>query len=460
MLRRFPPVLLAIALAVGCASSSKLSKKSEEKLASGDAWRAWGLAIRALDKEPGNPRARDAATRAGSAIAQDWQRRIHALAEVDSLNAAEEVLKLAEFRVHAARYATIPVGPEWPNEERTLRRAAARAHYQLGLDAANAGRPKKAYSEFSTALRFDNAYRDAAKRAARAQSDALTRVAVIPFRATSSDPTFGAQVAQAWQDDLVQSLGQEEAPFTRILGAEAIKRAMTVADLEGLSREEAIRFGRRMGAERVVWGSVGPVRSTTRLDLFKDSVARRVVARDPEGHESVSWVDVPIEVVARVRDVTAGVDYEVIETTGGASLVHRHFDRSTSARVVWTSYQPEGDLGSYVLVSETARAAHPDRAREVETRWKTVCGDAVTLTQVLEARRKAGPYSPGHYAREALPRFAAGAAFVFLEDLPPADDLALAALSRGTAPLRDDLLRLDALDDADLGVSLPDASSR
>jgi hypothetical protein len=460
MLRKIPPVLLAIALAVGCASSSKLSKKSEEKLASGDAWRAWELATRALDKEPGNPRAREAATAAGAAIVQDWQRRIHALAEVDSLHGAEEVLKLAEFRLHAARYATIPVGPEWPAEERTLRRAAARVHYQRGVDAANAGRPKKAYTEFSDALRFDSAYRDAAKRADRAQAEALTRVAVVPFRAPSSDATFGANVAQAWQDDLTQSLGQEEAPFTRILGADAIKRSMTVADLEGLTREEAIRFGRKMGAERVVWGSVGPVRSTTRLDLFRDSVARRVVVHDEEGHERVTWIEVPIEVVARVRDVTAGVDYEVIETAGGSSLVHRHLDRSTSARVVWTSYQPEGDLGSYVLVSETVRAAHPDRAREVETRWKAVCGDAVTLTQVLEARRKAGPYSSGHYAREALPRFAAGAAFVFLEDLPPAEDLALTALSRSAAPLRDDLLRLDSLDDADLGVSLPDASSR
>src|SRR5262249_24239709 len=206
MSRTILPVLLVIALAAGCASSSKLSKKSEEKLASGDAWRAWDLATKALDKEPGNPRAREAATKAGAAIAQEWQRKIHALAEVDSLSAAEEVLKLADFRAQAARYATIPVGADWPSEGRTLRPAAPRAHYQSGLDAANSGRPKKAYFEFTDALRFDTMYRDADKRAAREQNEALTRVALVPFRTTSTDPSMGAQVAQAWQDDLVQGL--------------------------------------------------------------------------------------------------------------------------------------------------------------------------------------------------------------------------------------------------------------
>ena len=64
------------------------------------------------------------------------------------------------------------------------------------------------------------------------------------------------------------------------------------------------------------------------------------------------------------------------------------------------------------------------------------------------------------YVREALPRFVAGAAFVFLEDLPPAEDLALTTLSRGSAPLQDDLLRLDDIDDVDLYADKPDATSR
>lgn len=448
MFRRLLPFALAAALAAGCAGSAKLSQKSEEKLASGDAWKAWQLATRALDKEPGNPRAQSAATAAGTAIVQDWQRKIRALAELDTLNAAEEALRLAEFRLNAARYATVPAGAGWPAEESALRRAAARVHYQRGQEAAASKRPKKACTEFSEAARYVNDYRDVGRRIDRTLSEALTRVVVAPFRTSSVDPAMGAQVAQAWQDDLAEALAPPAAQFTRVLGADAIRRSMTLSELEDLSRNDAIRLGRRLGAQRVVWGTIGNVKSSTSFHLFHDTVARRVVDRDREGHEVVRWVDVPIEVVARVRDVTAGADYEIIETTSGTTVTRRHVDRSTSARVVWTSYQPEGDPASYSLVSETVRASQPDRARDVEKRWASVCGAATTLAQVLEARRKSG--SSGRYAREALPRFASGAAFVFLEDLPPATDLALAALERGSGPLRDDLLRLDPVDDVDL----------
>ncbi|TMQ66288.1 MAG: hypothetical protein E6K79_02745 [Candidatus Eisenbacteria bacterium] len=459
MLRRLAPFLLAIPILINsCSGPSKLTEKSEQKLAGGDAWRAWQLATRALDKEPGNPRSRAAATAAGTAIAQEWQRRIHSLAETDSLKAAAQVLDLTEFRENASRYATIPMGAEWPAEERTLRQMAARTHFQRGREAADSGRPKRAYSEFTEAELYVSDYRDVAKRADKALGQALTSVAVVPFRARSAEPSLGIQVAQAWRDNLVQGLAPPAARFTRILGGDAIERTMTLSELEDVTREEAVRLGNEMGANRVVWGSIGAVKSSTRLNLFKDTVCRRVMARDADGHESAHWVDVPIEVVARVRDVTVGVDYEVIAIRSGATIARRHVDRSTSARVVWTSYQPEGDPASYSLVSETVRSADPNRARDVETRWKSVCGDATTLVQVLEARRSAG--SSGHYVREALPRFVAGAAFVFLEDLPPAEDLALTTLSRGSAPLQDDLLRLDDIDDVDLYADKPDATSR
>jgi hypothetical protein len=450
MIRRSFLVFAAFAFLVGCASSSKLSEKSEKKLAGGNAWQAWQLATRALDKEPGNPRARMAATAAGASIVEEWQRKIRALAQVDSLDAAEEALKLNDFRAGAARYATLPVGSGWPAEEQTLRATAARAHYERGLDAAATRRPKRACDEFNESERFVPGYRDAAKRADRALGDALTRVAVLPFRAHTSDASIGIQVARAWRDDLVEDLAPPAARFTRVLGGNAADRDLRVSELESLSREEAVRLGRIRGAQRVVWGSIGDVRSSTKLHLFRDTVVRRVVEKDAQGNERVRWRDVPIEVVARVRDVTVDVEYEVIETANGTSLARRWFDRSTSARVVWTSDDLEGDPASYFLVSEEVRASNPDRVRDVEKRWASVCGNATTLAQVIDARRKTGPKA--RYARESLPKFVAGTAFVFLEDLPPAEDLALSALSLVSGPLRDDLLRLDPIDDPDLGV--------
>jgi len=451
MIRRISTIVLVTALAVGCASTSKLTEKSEKKLAAGNAWDAWRLATRALDKEPGNPAARDAATAAGASITEEWQRRIRALAEVDSLDAAEQALELAEFRADAAHYATIPVGAGWPGEDRALRETAARFHYQKAEDAAESGRPKKACAEYLEAARYVRDYRDVTERADDALAKALTRVAVVPFRSRARDASFGVQVSQAWRDHLAQSMMPPAAAFTRVLGGNTIDRSVSLADLEDLSRRDAIRLGRKAGAERVVWGSIGKVESSTRLNVFEDKVARKIVETDKQGRRTARWEEIPIEVVARVRDVTVGVDYEIISTESGATLAQRHVDRSTSARVVWTSHQPAGDPDTYSLVSETVRRSDPKRAREVESRWHSICGAHTTLTQVLAARRSTR--SSGRYAREALPRFAAGAAFVFLEELPPAEDLALTVLADGYAPLQNDLLRLDPIDDVDLGMA-------
>jgi hypothetical protein len=457
MLRRIAPLVPALLLVIGCAGPAKLTQRSGEKLAQGDVWKAWQLATRALDKSPGNPQAREAATAAGAAIAQDWERRIHALADLDSVRAAEQVLEFAEFRANAAHYATIPVGATWPGEELALRSTAAHIHYVNGTEAMAAKRPKRAWGEFHETERFVPGYRDAAKLADKAFNRGLTRVALVPFRASSDHVDLAAQVAENWRGDLVQQLGKS-ASFTRMMGGDEIDRTMTVSQLGYVSRDDAVRLGRKAGAQRVVWGSIGEVKSQTRLQLFKDVVARRITLQDSEGHSVTRWVDVPIEVVARIRDVTVPVEYEVISTTDGASLTHQRLERSQSARVVWTSYQPEGEIGSYSLVSETARSANPDRCRDIETRWKTVCGDGVTLAQVLEARRNTR--DDGRYRHDSLPRFIAGAAFVFLTDLPPAEDLAFAALARSSSLLRDDLMRLDAVDDVDLGVTVTSSDSR
>ena len=443
-------VVLAL-VAPSCAGPTKLAERSEQKLAGGDIWRAWQLATRALDREPMNPRAKHAAATAGEVISEDWQRRIHALAQVDSLRAAQQVLEFADFRAHAATYTDIAVAPMWPADEHALRRAAASNHYLHGKQALAAHRPKLAFDAFHDSERFLAGYRDAAHLADGAFEQALTRVAVLPFAYAGKDAGFGREVGDQWRDALMQALAPPHARFTRVLGADAVDARMTVAQLGHVSREEAVRIGRKSGAQRVVWGSVGPVSSDTHVQLFRDTIARRIAQKGEDGQVSVHWVEVPIEVVARVRDVQVDVDYEVISTLDGTSLAHQHVPQTTRARVVWTSYAPEGDVGNYALVSEAVRTGNPERTKDIETRWKSVCGETTTLQQVLSARRETRG-EPG-YDRGSLGRFMAGAAFVFLQELPPAQDLALAAVKRGWQPLLNDLTRLDAVDDVDLGAS-------
>jgi len=451
MLRRLMLALLAVAFVAGCAGPTKLAEKSEQKLSNGDVWRAWQLATRALDREPMNPKAKEAAAAAGRMIADEWQRKIAAMAPIDSVQAAEQVLEFTQFRTNAINYTTIAVTPSWSDQERTLRMAAARSHYLQAMEAKAAHRPKAAFAHFHEIEHFVSNYKDAVQQADRTYQQALTDVAVLPL-ASGSDPGFGTEVSQRWRDALAKDMAPPQAQFTRIMGADAITSRMSVAQLGRLSREDAVKLGRKAGAERVVWGSLGNVKSETQLQFFRDVVAHKVVQKDDQGHDIVRWVDVPIEVVSRVRDVSVDVDYEVIATVDGTSLSHEHGPRSSRARVVWTSFVPDGDVSSYALVSEAVRTQNPDRAKDVETRWKNVCGDATTLQQVLSARRES--HGDQGYDRGTIGRFVTGTAFVFMQERPPAQDLALAALCNGWQPLEKELTRLDGMDDVDLGVAL------
>ena len=81
-----------------------------------------------------------------------------------------------------------------------------------------------------------------------------------------------------------------------------------------------------------------------------------------------------------------------------------------------------------------------------------MCGESTTLQQVLGARRETRGGGTSE-TRGSVARILAGAAFVFLEELPSAPELALAAVKNGWQPLLNDLARMDAVDDVDLGAS-------
>lgn len=452
MTRRLLSALLVAIVAAGCAGPNKLAEKSQRELAEGDVWKAWQLATRALDREPMNPRARAAAQSTFGVISTDWQRRIHSLAGVDSLRGAEQVLEFSEFRSNAVNYVNVDVPETWASEERVIRRAAARHFYQQGKLASGSDRPKAAFTCYHECERYVTGYRDAQQLAAAAYERALTRVAVLPFSGGGSGLS-GREVSERWRDALAREMTPENTRFTRILGADAITSRMTVAQLSGLSRDEALRLGRKSGAQRVVWGTLGPVKSETSLQFFRDRVARRVVVKAADGSETTRWAEIPIEVVARVRDVAVDVNVEVISTHDGTSLTRDRATRATRARVLWTNYVPDGDVTHYALVSEVVRQSDPARVKDVETRWKAVCGES-TLQQVLSARRETrgnGGYEPG-----LLARIATGTALVFLQELPPAQELAMAAVANGWQPLQRELARLDGMDDVDLGVALGD----
>jgi hypothetical protein len=250
-------------------------------------------------------------------------------------------------------------------------------------------------------------------------------------------PASARDVAASWRGDCAEHI-ITKTYFTQILPSEDVERAMSVSSLASIGREEAVRLGRKARADRVVWGSIGQTEAKNSFQIFADVVWHKVTYTDHDGNRTTRWVEVPLEVVARTRTVKVNCDYEVISTRGGATLARRAEPRTIMARVVWTSYAPVGNCADYSLVSEEIRNGDPERAKRVEAKWSAVVGAGTTLSQVLDAKRTSSNASTDH--RQVLARFAAGAAFVFLEDLPPNEELAMAALQGGWQSVYDDLV--------------------
>jgi len=439
--------VLAVMSGLGCAGPDKLAQKSNSKLAEGDVWNAWHLATRALDKAPANAHARAAAAAAAASISEDWERRITALAAVDSSAGAEEVLKFVDFRTSAIPYTTVHLSDAWMADEARLRQGAAQRHYADGIAAAKARRPKKAYAQFMETERFVADYRDVAQRADAALRQATTRVAVLPLQSTLGDVNLGRGIASEWSASLTEHLPAGDY-FTRVLPADAVERAMSVADLGRTTRADAIRLGTKLGADRVVWGSIGPVDSKADIHFFQRTIWHLASGKDAAGHTTSSWLEVPIQVVSRTRTVSVDLAYEVISTHGGTTLAREHGARSINARAVWTAYVPDGGPESYALVTDEMRRTNPDRCQQIESEWASVVGAGTTLAQVLEAKRTGARQSAD--PADVLARYAAGATFVMLQDLPSTQDLAHAALAAGWQPVQHSLIQLDPVDDLDL----------
>ena len=268
------------------------------------------------------------------------------------------------------------------------------------------GRPKKAYARFADTMRFEENHRDVATRAATALEQAQTRVAIVPLRSSTGNRQMSRDVAAAWNGALVEKLAGGDT-FTHILPAEEVERELRLSDLGRTSRADAIRIGRKAGADRVVWGSIGAVEARTGVQFFTRNVWHRVPARDESGRTVMRWVEIPFPVVARTRTVKSDLAYEVISTRGGTTLTRESGPRTLEARALWTAFVPDGAADTYMLVSEEMRRSDPERCQQIEAEWVNVVGASTTLGQVIDARRACATRPLDHAA--VLSRYAAWA---------------------------------------------------
>lgn len=450
MRTRFMPLAwLPLLLVLSCAAPSELVRRSEVSLQQGDATKAFDWARRALDRQPGNAQARAAMTSAASVLMDDWKARITNLAEVDTVGAARQSLELDGFRAQLLRYRVIlPHDGAFEANEAHLRSGAAGIYYNLGEQSLAGRRPRQAYRRFAEAQQFSPGYRDVAARMDRAYALAVTRVAILPFNNEVAISALSPQLMEETYSQVIRQNNIRSLPFTRLISPDQIYGKLTMANAVHISRAQAVKIGRALGAQRIVFGRYYALRANTNSDTYHETIFHKVPGvKNAEGPTPDRFEEQRFEAVRRERTITVSYEFEVIDVDEETSLAHRGDDRSVVARTVYTRFQPSGNYDEYYLVPPDMKAADPDRAKSVESEWSAKFG-SLTLPRFLN--RAAKNSGRTRYESRFRPEFVHASDPVYLDDLPPEGDLAFIALSDLWEPLAATLRDLDGRDTVDL----------
>ncbi|MBI5837671.1 MAG: hypothetical protein HZB25_10535 [Candidatus Eisenbacteria bacterium] len=428
-------LLMVCLLGLACASPEKLTRQSEEALAGGDANTAYEKARKALDKEPAGERAHQAMTAAAAKLMEGWRREITTLASADTLSAGLRCRDLDAFRRELSEYrVSLPTDNDFARDERAIRGGAADIYYRRGTAELADRRPRKAYDDFLVARDIFPGFRDVESLIRQAYNNAVSHVALLPFANETDVRGLSMEISDRVYGEVVRRITQKDFRFTVLIDREQVYQQVPVSSLSHLSREEAVRIGRKLGADVVICGRFHSVDATTNNDSFRQPVARHETFRDESGATSDRFVEDLMEVLLRHRTVSVGCDVEALDTGDGAILERDASTARAEARTIYTQYVPRDDVDSYALYAPELKKTEPEKARTIEKNWKEKVGtwklpELLTHAKKEQERSAWKPAFRSEFYSETRNHP------VFLGDLPPVGDLAFIALDDTWQPV-------------------------
>lgn len=440
-------LVFAALLLAGCASSTQLARRSDEALQRGDLRKAYEMARRALDKEPGNPAAQGAFANAATQLSDDYKGRVLRLAAVDTIAAARMALDFRSARMEFARYpVTLPQDPPYRERETLVLGAAARIRYAEAARSLAAGRPKEAVRRYEECAEFVPGYLDVDEQAAVAMDRATSWVAVMPFDNQVAIPGLGHDLSGRVGGELAVRAGSPAFRFTRAISPSELDGKLTVTQARGLTREQAVELGRTLGVERVVAGRLTGLRTNTVTEDMTHPIWHRTLEKLPDGTVQEHWERVDLRVIDRVRTVELTCTYEVVEVLTGEVLATRTEPVGAAARIVWSDFVAEDDCDDYALATPAMRQKDSRDADNRAREWKSRYGDR-TLPTFLETVREQRDKRARYHSRYRDEFYGdTRARPVFMGELPDEDEMAWVALRDAWKPVIQSLQALDPVD--------------
>jgi len=216
---------------------------------------------------------------------------------------------------------------------------------------------------------------------------------------------------------------------------------MTVAQMDRPA-EFGARIAERVGADQYVVGRVGGLTTDTHTGFVHTTVWRKVAERDTSGGTRYRYVSVPFNAVTREREVQVSWEFDVVEASTGHVIAHRGDKVTAQARTVYSLFASEGHDDDYCLIPPDAYRPPGYDADAAQKSWEASFG-SWSVSKMVECSRNGNARSKYRrdYRGEFSPHRAARP--VFLNDLPPAEDLAYVALEDVWEPMFDTLRELD-----------------
>ncbi|MGH7342387.1 MAG: hypothetical protein ACREKH_18020, partial [Candidatus Rokuibacteriota bacterium] len=368
--------ILFVPFAAGCASPTKLARKSQDQLSEGRPAKAYETALKAARKESENPEVRAALKDAGDALLVLEGDRFRALLPHDTLAAAEVALRMSDLRYEMASFGvSAAVDGQLSMLEAKARSTAARTFDAEAERRLAAGDPKDAFFALSDAVRMTPDDETVRTRLDDVHAQATDHILVFPLVNDTRYDLSLAALDPGESYDLSHSLGKRNLLFTDLLAPDLAWRAGTAEEFRSLTPQRAMQIGGRAGASRVLWGRVYGDRLDTRTEIVQETVYRVTTAVDPEGNRVETWEAHTLRVATHDRWASAAIECEVYDVESGELVTRREDAETVGIRTVVGLSSLRGEAREYRLYPKEWETSDREACRARDREWQDRYGE-------------------------------------------------------------------------------------
>ena len=227
---------------------------------------------------------------------------------------------------------------------------AAEAHYQAGIHLSQKEGMdfrKQAAKEFKAAFSFVSGYKDASERYQECRSDAIKRMAIIPFEDKSGKGGKYGAVSEMITDQVITSvMGDPTATeFLELVSREELEKILEeqklqISDL--VNEQTAVEIGKFLGVHEILLGKITQIIYTSpRTTIKRLKRQAQVVVREEKDKKVYGTVSAKVKVYTKTTKASMVGSYKIIEIKTASIKKSASFEGKANFQYQWATY--EGD---------------------------------------------------------------------------------------------------------------------